>query len=210
MPEDRDRRDDQHEQVVGVEHQRVDAEGEVERRVEALRPHLLAEGSRAGTARRTRAAGVSPSVATVRTRRGARKKRRMISSSHAAPSATAAANPAPNATQPRKARGDDDHHRQGGRDVAEVGLREVEDPVGAVHERHAHADHRGEQADEHAAQRDAGGDRERDHLEEQDQGGGQRGSGPTRRARSSKGPPPSAPNPSLDIGSSVPPVCGGT
>ena len=77
--------------------------------------------------------------------------------------------------QPRKARGDDDHHRQRGRDVAEVGLGEVEDPVGAVHERHAHAHHRGEQPDEHAAQRDAGGDRERDHLEEQDQDGGSEG-----------------------------------
>ena len=41
---------------------------------------------------------VRPSVATVRIRRGARKNRRMISSSHAAPSATAAASPAPNAT----------------------------------------------------------------------------------------------------------------
>ena len=41
---------------------------------------------------------VSPSVATVSTSRGARKKRRMINSSQAAPSATATANPAPNAT----------------------------------------------------------------------------------------------------------------
>ena len=128
---------------------------------------------------------MSPSVATVRTSRGARKKRRMISSSHAAPSATAAAKPGPERDEPREPRGDDDHHRQRRGDVAEVGLGEVEDPVGAVHERHADADHRGEQADEHAPQRDARRDREGDHA-------GTAGSG--RRGRASgrcdgRGPP---------------------
>ena len=55
--EDRDRRDHQHEEVVGVEHQRIDLEGEVERWVDALRPHLLAEQAREEAGLRTRAAG---------------------------------------------------------------------------------------------------------------------------------------------------------
>ena len=44
--EDRHRRDQEHQEVVGVEDQRVDLEREVERRIDALRADLLAERSR--------------------------------------------------------------------------------------------------------------------------------------------------------------------
>ena len=200
---------DQHEHVVGVEHQRIDLEGEVERRVDALRPHLLAE-RRGRSSPPNASSWVSPSVATVRIE--SRRAEEAADDQQLARGAERDRGGEPGAErdEPREPGGDDDHHRQRRRDVAEVGLGEVEDPVGAVHERHAHAHHRGEQADEHPAQGDARRDRERDHAGTA--GSGRRGARvrPMRRARSSKGPPPSAPNPSLDIGSPVPPVCGGT
>ena len=56
------------------------------------------------------------------------------------------------------------HHRQ----HAEVGLREVEDPVGAVDERHAEGDQRREPADDHAADEQPDGQGKEHELQGED------------------------------------------
>ena len=96
-PDEREWDHDHRDHVVARETDRVDGERHVERRGEALRRGVDREpaGSSKPAPARTCA---SPMVATVRIRRGARKKRRTRRSSTSAPSANAAIAPVTNAT----------------------------------------------------------------------------------------------------------------
>ena len=112
----------------------------------AVSPHMRGT-SRASTA----SSWVMPIVATVRTSRDALANRLTSENSTTAPSATAAMRPMPKPKQVGEAGEEDQADGERGRDEPEVGLGEVDDPVGAVDERHAHRQQRGEEAEDDAA-----------------------------------------------------------
>ena len=71
--------------------------------------------------------------------------------------------------QPARAAAHDEQHRERRGRRAEVALREVEDPVGAVDERDAERDERGEPAEQRALHDDAGGRAPQELHDEQEQ-----------------------------------------
>jgi hypothetical protein len=185
----RERHDDDREQGVRVEHDRLDREVEVERRIDA----------------RPQDGRVPPSR---QHERGERKQLRQPDGGHREDQAGRAEEAADDHQLDDRTehgrRHDADAEREEVVEPAErdeqvderdgqhteVGLGEVQDPVRPVDQRHPDGDERGEAADDDAAHHDACGRREEHLLDrDQDQGGGDR----TDRRRTSRGQPSRTP-----------------
>ena len=136
-------------------------------------------GSRRGCRRRNRRGSRietkvsscdSPMVATVRISRGALVKRRMTASSTTAPRTTAAASPRSTDQPHGQCHTVDQPDHQHRRRRAQLGLGEVQDPVGPVDERHAQGHQRADAPEDQPEHPLAGGQREEGDLEPQDRG----------------------------------------